>query len=191
MFFSLYLAELPDKTSLATLALLRRHRALWVWLGSASALVAQTVLALTAGRLLALVPQRPLTWLEILLFLGFAIWLWKESGEEDEAPESAPRVASRRALPVIGQTFLFVFVAEFLDLTQMATMAFAAKHPHNLVILGAMASLALVAANATVVLFGQVILARISGMWLQRIAALLFGVIAVGMGIAQFGLSIV
>lgn len=190
MFFSLYLAELPDKTSLATLALLRRHRALFVWIGAGLALILQTVIALTAGRLLSLVPKGPLSWLEILLFFGFAGWLWKESNENDDDTVNQPVVQAARRRGTIFSTFLFVFVAEFLDLTQIATMAFAARHPHNLWLIGLIAACALLLANATVIVFGRMILARIPGRWMERVAAILFGVIGVVLGLGQLGVGL-
>lgn len=187
MFCSLYLAELPDKTSLATLALLKRRPALFVWIGSALALVVQTVLAVTAGRVLALVPRRPLSWLEIVLFLAFAVWLWKESGEQAAESTDKPH-RGVRGNPII-QTFSLVFAAEFLDLTQMATMTFASREPHHLVIIGLVAALALLLANATIILGGRALVNRVPGGWLERIAAVIFALIGIYMGLSQIGLG--
>nr|WP_243239235.1 TMEM165/GDT1 family protein [Sulfobacillus harzensis] len=187
MFASLYLAELPDKTSLATLALLRRHNPLWVWMGAGLALVAQTVIAVGAGRLLALVPRNLLNWIETLLFLAFAVWLWRSAGKPDEAPEDQT-VKGRGS--TVGRIFLFVFAAEFLDLTQMATIAFSAHHPQQSLAIGVMAAVALLSANATVIGFGRVILRYIPGSWIERGAALLFGAIGVAIGLGQLGVGL-
>ena len=184
MFVSLYAAELPDKTSLVTLALVGRHRGVLVWAGASSALIIQTVVALTAGRLLALVPKRPLVWVEVLLFLGFAIWMWHEAAES-EAPEANAPAVRGRPMGVMAQVFGLVFLAEFLDLTQMATVAYASHYAHHLWLLGAVASAALILANGTVVLFGDTVLKRISGLWLQRGAAIVFGLVAVILGVGQ------
>ncbi len=184
MFFSLYAAELPDKTSLVTLALLGRHRGALVWAGASAALVVQTVVALTAGRLLALVPKRPLVWVEVILFLGFAVWMWHEASESEPPDATAPAFGGR-PVRVMAQVFGLVFLAEFLDLTQMATVAYASHYAHQLWLLGSVAAAALILANGTVVLFGDAVLKRISGLWLQRGAAILFGIVAIVLGFGQ------
>ncbi|HTZ08186.1 MAG TPA: TMEM165/GDT1 family protein, partial [Acidimicrobiales bacterium] len=53
-----FVAELPDKTMIASLVLASRHRALPVWVGASSAMVLNTAVAVGAGRLLALLPHR-------------------------------------------------------------------------------------------------------------------------------------
>jgi putative Ca2+/H+ antiporter (TMEM165/GDT1 family) len=57
-FALIFPAELPDKTFIATLVLATRFRHLWVWLGVISAFFVQVLIAVTAGGLLALAPQR-------------------------------------------------------------------------------------------------------------------------------------
>lgn len=96
IFGTIFLAEIPDKTSLMTITLMGRLPVRLVWGGAALALIAQTVLALTAGRLLAFVPKLPLTIIEVLLLLGFAVWLWRESNESPAAEQKdAERIAAR------------------------------------------------------------------------------------------------
>lgn len=185
MFASLYLAELPDKTSVATLALLRRHKPMLVWMGAGLAFIAQTVLALLAGRLLSFVPRRPLTWVEVLFFFGFAVWLWRNSGDTEDS--SLQKVGDGAPYHTVVRVFVLIFVAEFLDLTQMATIAFAAHHPGRLLTIGVVAALALILANATVVRFGQVLLRRIPGSWIERGAAVVFFAMGLVMGIGQLG----
>ena len=58
-FATIFVAELPDKTMLATIVLSARFkRPLPVWIGAALALTLQMVIAVTAGRLLGLLPDR-------------------------------------------------------------------------------------------------------------------------------------
>ena len=52
-------AELPDKTFIATLVLSTRYRPVVVWLGVSTAFAVQTTIAVAAGQLLALLPERP------------------------------------------------------------------------------------------------------------------------------------
>ena len=53
VFGVIFLAELPDKTALATLVLATRHRATPVFLGAALALTVQSIIAVGAGSLFA------------------------------------------------------------------------------------------------------------------------------------------
>ena len=57
----IFLAELPDKTALASLVLGTKYRAGYVFAGVAAAMLVQVVLALVAGHLLSLLPHR---WVE-------------------------------------------------------------------------------------------------------------------------------
>ncbi len=187
IFVSMYLVELPDKTSLATLALVSRYDGRMVAIGSALAMVTQTMLAILAGRLLNEIPQDPLRWIEVGLFAMFALWLWRESFKKgiEEGPSANQRVGGRRGT-IILRAFLMVFMAEFLDLTQMATMTYAARFAQHLVILFVVVATALVAANATVVVGGQRLRGLIATKWIQRSSATIFLMVA----IAQAGIQI-
>lgn len=174
IFVTLFFAELPDKTSLVSLSLLARHRPFIVWSGASLALTVQTALALVGGDLLSLIPRLPLMLVESLMFVILGAWLWRESHH------SAPITVSPSQLSPtgFGKIFLIVFAAEFLDLTQLATMGFAADHASSLWLVGLSAVLALITANALVVTVGRVVLAHISRQSIQRIAAVLFFAIA-------------
>ena len=62
LFFSvfavIFVAELPDKTTLASLVMATRHRAMPVLLGACGALAVQSLIAVAAGSLLAMLPER-------------------------------------------------------------------------------------------------------------------------------------
>lgn len=192
IFATLFLAELPDKTSLAALALVSRYRALVVWVASSLALVSQTVLALAAGRVLALVPKKPLTLIEAALFVVLAVWILKESLEDpakSHADEGAP--PKRRGWSALPRIFVLVFVAEFMDLTQVATATFAANHPTRIWLVGVAAALALVSANAVVVSIGGMVLRKIRGAYLQRAAGLLFAIIGISLAASVWHVQIV
>ena len=112
-FATIFLAELPDKTMLATIVLSARfRRPVAVWTGAAAALTAQVLIATTAGRLLSLLPQRPVRFAVAALFAIGAIVLWRSRDDTpdendhiaDDLAESAPdrdyRTATRvAALP--------------------------------------------------------------------------------------------
>ena len=135
-FGTIFVAELPDKTMLATIVLSARYRRpLVVWIGAATALVAQMVIAVAAGRLLDLSsPTGPSVsgWVATLFGVG-AVLLWRSAAAIPTT--SSP---SWKASSVIGQRsrsrgggcrhrWRIVFLAEWGDLTQLATASLAAK----------------------------------------------------------------
>ncbi|MGL5864424.1 MAG: TMEM165/GDT1 family protein, partial [Dermatophilaceae bacterium] len=59
VFGLIFVVELPDKTFIATLVLSTRYRPPLVWLGVGAAFLVQTIVAVTAGGLLARLPTTP------------------------------------------------------------------------------------------------------------------------------------
>ena len=81
-FVAVFLAELPDKTMVATLVLTTTYRrAFWVWLGAAAAFLVHVTVAVIAGDLLARLPDRPVKAVVAVLFAVGAIVLWRQRGE--------------------------------------------------------------------------------------------------------------
>lgn len=79
-------AELPDKTALASLVLGTRYRACWVFAGVAAAFTLHVAVAVTAGRLLALLPHQVVQGLVTALFtLGAVLLLVGRHGKPDQA----------------------------------------------------------------------------------------------------------
>ncbi|GEE00474.1 UPF0016 family membrane protein [Gordonia spumicola] len=73
---SFLLAELGDKTMLATIALAADHDWLGVWIGSTIGMVAADALAIVVGRVLGRhLPERTIALGAAVLFFAFAIWL--------------------------------------------------------------------------------------------------------------------
>lgn len=190
IFISMFLIELPDKTSLATLSLVSKYGAGLVWLGSASAMVVQTVIGVSAGGLIGLIPGAVVHWLEIALFSGFAFWLWRESKSDEAAPAPLSAAALQKSTSrwrVVGQAFIVVFIAEFMDLTQIATMTYAARFSRHLLTLFIVVAVALVAANTLVAVGGGSLVKWVSARWIQRISAGIFcGLAMVEIGIQLF-----
>ncbi len=193
-FATIFLAELPDKTMLATIVLSARfRRPVAVWTGAAAALTAQVLIATTAGRLLSLLPQRPVRFAVAALFAIGAIVLWRSrDGTPDEndqiaddladsAPDRDYRTATRvAALPgrrIAASVFGIVFLAEWGDLTQIATASLAAKGHAVSVFVGAALAMVLVAAVGVVA--GRALLRVVPARVLQRIAAAVFAVLAI------------
>src|SRR5947209_18351091 len=80
--------ELPDKTFVATLVLATRYRAAPVWLGVTAAFGVQCLVAVLAGRLISLLPERPVQIVTAGLFaLGGVVLLRSAGRAAEEAQE--------------------------------------------------------------------------------------------------------
>jgi putative Ca2+/H+ antiporter (TMEM165/GDT1 family) len=174
VFGVVFIAELPDKTALAALVLATRHRPLPVFLGAAAALAIQSLVAVLAGHLLSLLPPRIVHVGAGLLFLLTAVVMWVKKEEDDASGKDKPEPLGfwRVAWLVFG----VLFVAEWGDLTQLATAALAARYAAPIpVFLGATAALWSVVAIAVVVghRAGKLVAPHVT----QRIAAAVFAVI--------------
>jgi putative Ca2+/H+ antiporter (TMEM165/GDT1 family) len=149
VFGVIFVAELPDKTALATLVLATRHRPLPVFMGAAFALTVQSIVAVLAGSLLAKLPASYVHIGSGVLFLVCAVLMWIRKPEDDEARTTEEKAAFWRALWTV---FAVVFVAEWGDLTQIGTAAFEARyHAWLTVMLASVAALWCVAAIAVFV----------------------------------------
>jgi putative Ca2+/H+ antiporter (TMEM165/GDT1 family) len=178
LFFSvfavIFLAELPDKTALASLVLATRHRPLPVFLGAALALTVQSAVAVAAGGLFALLPAKAVHIGSGMLFLVSAIFMWRRKQEGDhESTDSGGKVGFFRALWIV---FCVVFVAEWGDLTQVATAGFAARYHAPVTVFGA-ATAALWAVAGIAVLVGNRAGKLLDPRLTQKVAAVLFAVV--------------
>jgi Ca2+/H+ antiporter, TMEM165/GDT1 family len=147
VFALIFVAELPDKTMIATLIMGSRFRPVLVWLGATLAFGVHAALAVAVGQLLQLLPHRWIEAVTALLFAAGAAYLLLVP--EKEAEEQGEREAdeARRGLRTVSLAFVVIFVGEFGDLTQILTASLAAKyHQPVAVFVGAFAGLASVAA---------------------------------------------
>jgi Ca2+/H+ antiporter, TMEM165/GDT1 family len=211
VFGIIFLAELPDKTALASLVLGTRYRPGFVFIGVAAAFTLHVIIAVAAGSALSLAPRRIVEAIVAVLFLaGAALMLRRdEDGHDDHhASSGAPRgqapgpvsagderashgaaapltrVRNQRAVRPVGfwkvaaTSFGVLFVAEFGDLTQIATANLAAKY-HDPLTVGAGAVLGLWAVGGLAVLGGRQLLRWIPLTWIARAAALVMTVLGV------------
>ena len=79
-----FLAEVADTSGLVTLVLASRLPARWVLVGVCAGMLVQVGVALVAGSLLALLPERPLEAVLALVFLVGAFLIWREGEEDDD-----------------------------------------------------------------------------------------------------------
>jgi Ca2+/H+ antiporter, TMEM165/GDT1 family len=183
-FVTVFLAELPDKTMIATIVLSARfHRPLAVWIGAASALTLQMVIAVTAAQLLRLLPERPVQFAVSGLFAVGAIVLWRSQDEATDPNEDivddlpAEATATLSTGRIAATVFGIVFIAEWGDLTQLATASLATTRPPFSVLVGA--SLAMICVSAIGVLAGRALLRVLPERFLHRAAAVVFATLAV------------
>jgi Ca2+/H+ antiporter, TMEM165/GDT1 family len=176
VFAVIFLAELPDKTALASLLLASRYRPAWVFAGEAAAFAVHVGLAIAAGSLLALLPHRPLEIVVTVLFALGAVLLLR--GDHEGGDEHAEVRGKEPGFWRIAWTsFGVILVAEFGDLTQLATASLAARY-HDPLSVGVGAVLALWAVAALAIVGGRSLLKVIPLTWITRIAASIMLVLA-------------
>jgi len=196
-FAVIFPAELPDKTFVATLVLSTRFRPWLVWVGVVLAFLVQTLVAVTAGGLLSLLPGRAVAAGTAVLFAigSFVLLRSARHADRDGADEErelterldhtgtdvAPSSeagrptgqTARGALATVGTAFGVLFLAEWGDLSQLLTAGLAARYGDPLsVFVGAWLALACVAAIGVVV--GRSLLRVVRPSTVRRVAGLLF-----------------
>src|SRR3984885_6000236 len=152
VFAVIFLSELPDKTALASLVLGSRYRPAWVFAGVAAAFAVHVGLALAAG----------------LFALGAVLLLRGRHDSDDEHVELNSKKPGFWRVAWTG--FAVILVAEFGDLTQIATATLAARY-HDPLSVGVGAVLALWAVAALAIVGGRGLLKVIPLTWITRVAA--------------------
>ncbi len=186
--------ELPDKTMFATLVLASRFRALPVLTGVSAAFAVQTAIAVAAGSLLSLLPREWVALGVALLFAGGAVLLWRSADEEPGIPEgdaAVPGSPNQREWPawrIALASFGVTFLAEWGDLSQLATAGLAARYDDPVsVFVGAFAALLLITSLAVFV--GAKLVTRLPIRLVRRSAAVLvasFAVLATNEAVTAF-----
>jgi putative Ca2+/H+ antiporter (TMEM165/GDT1 family) len=177
VFGVVFVAELPDKTALAALVLATRGRPFAVFVGSALALTIQSVVAVGAGQLLALLPERPVHVGAGALFLVSAALMLRRDPDSDEDAPAAPRAGFVRSA---WAAFVVIFVAEWGDLTQLATAALAARFRAPLAVFGG-ATAALWAVTGIAVFVGHHAGRLLDPHVTKRVAAALFALVGLAL----------
>lgn len=165
--------ELPDKTFIATLVLATRYRPLLVWLGVGLAFLVQTLVAVTAGGLIARLPHRPVVAVAAVLFLLGGLVLLRGAGQADAAEISTQEAFEGKVKPATGiravaASFGILFLAEWGDLSQLLTAGIVVRTRDPLsVFVGAWAGLLLVSGLGA--LLGRTLLTRMRLGTIQRV----------------------
>jgi putative Ca2+/H+ antiporter (TMEM165/GDT1 family) len=177
VFALVFVAELPDKTALASLVLGTRYRPLQVFTGVAAAFAVHAGLAVAAGSLLTLLPHRVLQAVVGALFLLGAVLLLRgrDDGEDEQLGIAAGKAPTFGQ--VAGTSFLVILAAEFGDLTQIVTANLAAKY-HDPLSVGLGAVLGLWAVAALAIAGGRSLLRVVPITVITRVAAAIMAVLA-------------
>jgi Ca2+/H+ antiporter, TMEM165/GDT1 family len=201
VFALIAVAELPDKTMIATLVMGARGRPLLVWLGASGAFLVHVTLAVVAGRFLELLPHRTVEIVVTVIFLLGAAYLLfvpersEEARGEREAVHELPAgaepgavlpaagaagapIATATAGRIVAGAFGVILVGEIGDLTQLLVLNLSAHyHKPYSVFTGALAGLVFISGVAA---FGGRALLRV-----LPLAAIrrLGGVVLLGFGV--------
>jgi putative Ca2+/H+ antiporter (TMEM165/GDT1 family) len=177
--------ELPDKTFVATLVLATRYRPLAVWIGVVAAFGVQCLVAVLAGRLLSLLPDKPVAAVAAALFAVGAVVLFRgarnaDADERRQEHEFEEKLTAqpRTGLRAVGTSFLVLFAAEWGDLSQLLTAGLVAGGRNPVaVFFGSWAALATVSGAA--VLLGRVLLRRVRLSIVRYVGAAVCAILAV------------
>lgn len=178
-FVTVFPAELPDKTMVASIVLVARYRRpAAVWCGATLAFVVHVTVAVLAGRLLTLLPPTAVQIVVAGLFAFGAVALLRaaRAGRGQEAADGAFEPGG--AVPAVAGSFALVVAAEWGDLTQLATASLAARGGSPLGVgLGALLALSAVAGLAVTV--GRQLITRVPLHIVNLFAAAVFAGLAV------------
>ncbi|MER8006552.1 TMEM165/GDT1 family protein [Streptomyces sp. NPDC094149] len=170
----IFLAELPDKTMFASLAMGTRMRPLYVWFGTSTAFVVHVTIAVGAGSLLSLLPTLAVKLVSAALFAFGAVVLLRGSGDDED--ETAGKAVTG-FWPVYTTAFMAVFISEWGDLTQITTANLAATNGWLPTAIGSAA--ALMSVSALALLAGRFIAKKVPLKTVQRFGALCMAGLAI------------
>lgn len=198
-FLLITVSEIGDKTFFIAMILAMQHSRRLVFAGSISALAAMTMLSVGAGQATSLLPDTYIHYGEIALFVIFGLKLIYDAtqmpsetcdvalvGEAKEAVEKAEKQITdeKKIWAILLEVFVLVFVAEWGDRTQIATIALAAENDPIVVSIGAIlghAICAVIAVTSGRMLAGQITERQLTAA--GGILFLVFGIFAAIQGI--------
>jgi len=174
-----FLAEVADTSGLVTLVLASRFPARWVLLGVCAGMLVHVAIALVAGSLLGLLPERPLELVLAAVFLVGALLIWRE-GEEDDDDDDDEGAAKEPKTPwgVVVTAFGVTALSEFADPSQIITASLAARYDDPVAV-GVGALLGLWACSALAVWGGDRLRRLVPVRWVTRVAAAIMVALAV------------
>ena len=173
-FLLITVSEIGDKTFFIAMILAMQHSRRLVFVGAISALAAMTMLSVGVGQAASLLPEIYIHYAEITLFIVFGFKLLYDAsqmpsetcdvvvvGEAKEVVEKAEKQAKdqKNIWAILLEAFVLIFVAEWGDRTQIATIALAAQNNPMVGSIGAIlghAICAVIAVTSGRMLAGQI-----------------------------------
>ena len=170
-----FLAEMVDTSGLVTLVLSTRFPARWVLLGVCAGMVVHVAVAVAAGSVVALLPERPLEGLLAVIFLVGAVLLLREDDDDDE-----PNIGETPTTPwrVVATSFGVTLLSEFADPSQLVVATLAARYDDPLAV-GIGSLLGLWAVSALAVYGGNRLQRVVPVRWVTRATAAILVVLGV------------
>ena len=132
-FVVIFPAELPDKSMFAGVVMGARFRPMAVWIGLAAAFFTHVVIAVTAGHAVSYLPSTPTGIVVTIFFVlgGMYLLLGKQDDAEQVDPESdvdGVTPGGQSFFRTAAMAYGVVFVSEWGDLTQLATINLTARY---------------------------------------------------------------
>jgi Ca2+/H+ antiporter, TMEM165/GDT1 family len=173
VFGTIFVAEMPDNSGLASFVLGTRYRPGWVLAGAAAAFAVHVVLAVTLGSLLGLLPHRIVQFAVAAVFLIGAVLVLRA----DDDDETLRKADATGFWAVATTSFAVILLAELGDLSDIIIANLAARY-HDPVAVGIGSVLALWAVTALAITGGQKLSQILPVRWITRLAALVMVVMA-------------
>jgi Ca2+/H+ antiporter, TMEM165/GDT1 family len=171
-----FLAELVDTSGLVTLVLGARFAARWVLLGVCAAMAVHVGVAIAAGSLVTLLPERPLEGILAAIFFVGAILLLRGDDDDDDEPDIGDTPATPWS--VVATSFGITLLSEFADPTQIIIATLTARYADPLAV-GVGSLLALWAVSALAVFGGNRLQRVVPVRWVTRATAAILVVLGV------------
>ena len=175
VFCTVFAAELPDNSGLASFVLGTRYRPGWVLAGAAAAFAVHVVLAVAFGSLLGLLPHRIVEFAVAAVFLAGAALVLRADDDDDE--ETLRKTNAAGFWAVAATSFAVILLAELGDLSDIMIANLAARY-HDPLAVGIGSVLALWAVTILAITGGRKLSRILPVRWITRLAALVMVVMA-------------
>ena len=175
VFGTVFGAELPDNSGLASLVLGTRYRPGGVFAGAAAAFAVHAVLAVTFGSILGLLPHKIVQIAVAVVFLAGAALLLR--GDKDDDDEVRLKAGAAGFWAVAATSFGVILLAELGDLSDIVIANLAARY-HDPVAVGIGSVLALWSVVGLAIVGGRGLQRILPLRWIARLAALAMVVMA-------------
>jgi putative Ca2+/H+ antiporter (TMEM165/GDT1 family) len=175
VFGTVFGAEVPDNSGLASLVLGTRYRPAGVFAGAAAAFAVHVVLAVTCGSLLSLLPHKIVLIAVAVVFLAGAVLVLRTDDDDDD--EARLKADAAGFWAVAATSFVVILLAELGDLSDIMIANLAARY-HDPVPVGIGSVLALWAVVVLAIVGGRGLQRILPMRWIARLAALVMVIMA-------------